>query len=438
MNYTIDIKRKFKGVLLAGLALMAVSCTFDEQIDPNGPSLQGVLNNATGRQLNEMVVGVEAAMRNGIAIQTTGSGTMARELYLFDADPRNTGDLLGKNGSTLDNNTFYSTAPWAGRYRAIKNANILIEAVANTESITTEEANAYTGFAKTIKAYELIQVLKSYNRARVDVADPENLGPILEFGEAMDAIRALLDEGLADLNAAGSEFPFTLGGFEGFNSPATFAQFNRGIAGMAAVYDGDGQAALSALGNSYLDLNGAFENGPKHVFSTNGGDVTNPLFKIVDNNGDQIIVHDSWIDEAEAGDERVALKTVIRDNPTSQDGLNGAYQTALYESNVSPIDILRNEELILLYAEANMLAGNLPEAANALNVIRNEWGLADTGASTQQALEAELLNQRRYSLWCENHRMFDLRRYGLSQTLPIDRAGDVIYNTLPVPLTENE
>ncbi len=49
-----------------------------------------------------------------------------------------------------------------------------------------------------------------------------------------------------------------------------------------------------------------------------------------------------------------------------------------------------------------------------------------------------MLNQRRYSLWAENHRMFDLRRYNLSATLPIDRAGDQVFNVLPIPLSEND
>ncbi len=61
-----------------------------------------------------------------------------------------------------------------------------------------------------------------------------------------------------------------------------------------------------------------------------------------------------------------------------------------------------------------------------------------SGALNAADLTTELLNQRRYSLWCENHRMFDLRRYNLSNTLPIDRAGDQIFNVLPVPLSENE
>lgn len=419
--------------------LMLTSCDFEDQVDPNRPSLAGVLTDASQNQLNNLVVGVESAMRNSLAIQTTGSGTMARELYLFDADPRNTGDLLGANGASLDNNSFYSTAPWGGRYRSIKNANILLQSLDNTSSVTDAQKEGYRGFAKTIIAYELIEVLKSYNRARIDVADPDNLGPIVDFDAAISQVSALLDEALANINGAGGEFAFPLAGFEGFDTPAGFAQFNRAVAATAALYGGDGNGTLSLLGASYFDLNGDLTVGPKHVFSLTSGDLTNGLFKITDNNGDQIIVNDSWIADAEAGDTRVTNKTSVRSNPTSQDGLNGTNQTALYESNVSPIDMLRNEELILVYAEASILGSSLQDAEDALNIIRSAAGLpAYAGAQTAEALTTELLNQRRYSLWCENHRMFDLRRYNLSSTLPLDREGDQVFNVLPVPLSENE
>jgi hypothetical protein len=425
--------------LLVFFGAFITSCSFDEQVDPNRPSLAGVLTDASQNQLNNLVVGVESAMRNSLGIQTTGSGTMARELYLFDADPRNTQDLLGANGISLDNNSFYSTAPWGGRYVSIKNANILLQSLDNTTSVTDTQKAGYRGFAKTIIAYELIEILKSYNRARVDVADPDNLGPILDFNAALTAVRSLLDEALTDLNGAGAEFSFPLAGFDGFNTPSTFAQFNRATAAVAALYAGDGTGTISALNASYFDLSGDLTVGPKHVYSLDSGDFTNDLFKIPDNNGDQIIVHDSFIADAEAGDTRVASKTLIRANPTEQDGLSGAYQTALYASNISPIDMLRNEELILVYAEANILTNDLLEAENAINVIRNSASLGDyAGALTVDDLTTEMLNQRRYSLWCENHRMFDLRRYNLSNTLSIDRAGDQIFNTLPVPLSENE
>lgn len=430
-------------IFFGAFILVAVSsCTIDEVVDPNGPSINGVEQNASKGQLNELMVGIEATLRNGLGTEVTASGVMARELYLFDADPRNTGDLLGKEGIGLDNNSFYSTAQWNGSYRAIKNANLLIEAASNSEFVTDAELGGYLGVAKTFKAYELIQILKSYGRARLDVADPENLGPVLDFNAALAEVRSILDEALQDLS--GSVFAFPLSeGFVGFDTPTTFAQFTNAVAALAAVYAGDGTAALSYLSNSYFDLEGEFNLGPQHIFGLGGGDTANPVFRVPSttqnpNNGDQIIVHNSWINQAEEGDARVTEKTAPRPDATSQDGLTGTNEASLYSSLVSPIDILRNEELILLYAEASILAGNLGDAEEALNVIRNSATLADyEGAQTPDALTAELLTQRRYSLWAENHRMFDLRRYGLSDTLPIDRTGDRIFNVFPVPLSEN-
>ncbi len=436
---TIKIHLLLFAVLLVGVT----SCTFDEQTDPNGPSLEGVLTGASINQLNNLVVGVESTMRNSLGIQTTASGTMAREFYLFDADPRNTANILGKNGSTLENSDFYSTAAWAGRYRSIKNANILIQSANNTDAITDAQKAGYIGFAKTIMAFELIEVLKSYGQARVDVADDTNLGPILDLAATLTEIRTMLDSGLSDLNAAGSVFAFSLGGFGGFDTPSGFAEFNRATAAVAALYAGDKSSSLTALNASYFNLNGDLSIGPKHVFSTSSGDQTNPVFKgpstiASPNNGDQIIVQNSWITDAEAGDTRVSSKSAIRPNPTSQDDLNGTHETRLYAENVSSIDMARNEELILVYAEAQIGTNNT-EAVTALNVIRNAAGLANyAGATDDASLVTEMLHQRRYSLWSENHRMFDLRRYNLSSTLPIDRAGDIVYNVFPVPLTDTQ
>ncbi len=437
---TIKVHLILFAVLLVGVTS---SCTFDEQTDPNGPSLEGVLTGASINQLNNLVVGVESTMRNSLGIQTTASGTMGREFYLFDADPRNTANLLGIHGSTLENSDFYSTAAWAGRYRSIKNANILIESASNTDAITDAQRAGYIGFSKTVIGFELIEILKSYDRARIDVADDLNLGPILDFDAALAEIRTILDGGLSDLNAAGSTFAFSLAGFNGFDDPSSFAEFNRSTAAVAALYAGDKNASLSALSASYFDLNGDLDIGPKHRFSTTSGDLTNPVYKGAStvenpNNGDQIIVHDSWIADAEAGDTRVSSKAAVRPLPTTQDDLNGTHETRLYAENVSPIHMARNEELILVYAEAQ-IGNNNSEAVIALNVIRNAAGLANyAGATDDASLVTEMLNQRRYSLWSENHRMFDLRRYNLSSTLPIDRPGDIVYNVFPVPLTDTQ
>ncbi|THH39857.1 RagB/SusD family nutrient uptake outer membrane protein [Neolewinella litorea] len=426
-------------LLLTALSLALTGCEIDEQVDPNGPSLSGVLNDATEVELDLLATGVEAGMRNGFSSYVTASGTIARELYIFDADPRNTEDLLGKGDLQLDANTFYLTAPFGSRYTVVKNANILLEAVNNTDAVTEAEKQGYRAFANTIKAYMLSQVLDllGTNGIRVDVADPANLGPYLSQDASYDAILALLDEANSQLQ--GAEFAFVLSdGFAGFNTPSTFARFNRAIAARVATHAARYQAALDYVEDSFLDLDGDISVGPEHIFSTSPGDLLNPLNKAPLQSGDQIIVHPRIIANATAGDNRLN-KFRRRTQATSQDGLNGEFETALYETATTPIDIIRNEELILIYAEANINLGNLEEGVMALNIIREAAGLDEyDGPVTQEALIDEMLYQRCYSLWGEGHRMFDLRRYGRlnAQFLPIDRPGDDVFTQFPIPLSE--
>jgi hypothetical protein len=92
----------------------------------------------------------------------------------------------------------------------------------------------------------------------------------------------------------------------------------------------------------------------------------------------------------------------------------GEWQDIRWETNISPIPFIRNEELILIYAEANARLGNTAEAVRAVNIVRNTWGVGDyTGGTGIEELIDELLFQRRYSLWAEGgHRWIDLRRTG--------------------------
>ena len=115
----------------------------------------------------------------------------------------------------------------------------------------------------------------------------------------------------------------------------------------------------------------------------------------------------------------------------------GDYDVALYSSNTDNIPVIRNEELILLYAEANITSSPVT-AVSALNIVREAAGLLPyTGATTPEALEDELLKQRRYSLFGEAHRWIDMRRFGRLAELPNDRATDNVPSAVPVPANEN-
>jgi len=423
------------------LLLVFTSCEIEEQIDPNGPSINSVLNDASITELNLLVTGIEARMRNGFDTYVTASGTVARELYRFDADPRNTSDLLGKEDAVLDANTFYLTAPFGTRYRVIKNANTLLEALDNTDAVSATEADGYRGFANTIKALMLSQVLDllNDNGVRVDVADPENLGPYLSKDAGYDAILALFDEARGQLN--GSSFPFALSsGFAGYDTPATFALVNRALSARVATRAGRYAEALSRVEDSFLDLDGDLTAGPEHVYSTASGDLLNGLFKAPGQPGDQIVVHPRIIEGATDGDARRG-KFRMTPAPYTLDGLTGNFEAALYASATAPIDIIRNEELVLIWAEANINTGDLDDGVTGINIVRNAAGIGDyDGDQTEADLLNELLYQRTYSLWGEGHQMFDLRRYGrLNSTfLPLDRAGDDVFTQFPIPLSEGE
>lgn len=421
------------------LLLVFTSCEIEEQFDPNGPAINSVLQDATPAELNLLVTGIEARMRNGFDTYVTASGTVARELYKFDADPRNTSDLLGKDDAVIDANTFYLTAPFGTRYRVVKNANVLLESLNNTTTVTDAEKNGYRGFANTVKALMLSQVLDllDENGVRLDVADPDNLGPFVGKEAGYDAILALFDEAAGQLN--GAAFAFALSsGFDGFNTPATFLTVNRALAARVATRAGRYAAALGYVEDSFVDPMGDLTVGPEHVFSTASGDILNPLFKPAGQSGDQIIVHPRIVANATAGDARLS-KFRERVESVPLDDLNSDFETALYASATSPIDIIRNEELILIWAEANIQTGDLADGVTGINIVRNAAGIGDyEGEQTESALLDEIIYQRTYSLWGEGHQMFDLRRYGLldSDFLPLDRPGDDVFTLFPIPLAE--
>ena len=432
-------------IMLPALLLLGITaCEIEPIEDPNNPSVGAILQNASLSEIQNLVTGTEAGMRINLGNYYDGVGAIGREIYRFSSsDPRFTSDLLGKGSATLDNNTFYTTNPYNARYRTVKNTNILLQAVDNSTALTSDaERQAVRGFANTIKAHQLLLVwVQQYdNGIRVDVADPDRLGPFVGEGNsnaALQAIAQILDEGNTQLNAGGSAFPFSLtSGFDGFNTPAGFAKFNRALAARVQVYLGNWDAALTALNGSFLDLNGDLKTGTYHPFSTAGGDALNPQWYPAGATGESRVVQPSFITDAEAGDNRLS-KAAARAETEFQDGLQSDYDLNVYATNASPIPIIRNEELVLIYAEAKIQKNETTDAVNALDLVRNAAGLADYSGGTSQAeLIDEMLKQRRYSLFGEGHRWVDMRRYGRLNTLPIDRPGDDVWTKFPRPASD--
>jgi hypothetical protein len=415
-----------------------MSCNVDTILDPNNPSADGIIQNASLGEIQNLVDGTESAMRDNLNNYFDGVNVIGREYYRFStSDPRFTSDLLGKASAVLDNNTFYTTNPFAARYRAVKNTNILIDALTNTKAtITEQQRKAGIGYAKTLQAHELLMVFNEQygNGIRVDVKDPGNLGPFLSRDESLTAIVNLLNEANTDLKGNSDLFPFTSTIYG--NDGNTFSKFNRALAARVYVYKKDWSGANIALSESFYELNGDLNKGAFYIFSTAGGDQLNPLFFPRNSSGEARVAHPSFIANAEPGDNRLS-KVALRNSAEFQDGLSSTYDFFVYKTNADKIPIIRNEELILLYAEVQTQLNQFGNAVNAINRIRSAAGLSPYGgASTQPALINEILKQRFYSLYGEGHRWIDMRRYDRLPQLPIDRTGDDVWVEFPRPATE--
>ncbi|MGB5419000.1 RagB/SusD family nutrient uptake outer membrane protein [Algibacter sp.] len=435
----MKIKIKLFTLIFAIGVMTFTSCTLEGGESLNGASTTSISDDLSRGELPQAVSGVLSDMRLRLNTQIDVQSIFGREYYYFtSSDPRFEGDVVTGN---LDNNTFYTTTPWASRYGAIKDINLALAGLENTTSdFSAQEIASISGVLNTLKAHELLSVANNQytNGIRIDVSDPDNLGAFVTYAEALTEINSLLTTAAGNLASGGSALPFNLSsGYDGFNTPAGFLEFNKALNARVEAYRGNYANVLTLLGDSFMDMAGDLNTGVYHTYSLSGADQANPLFITLNQEANVRVAHSSFTDDALAMDSRVD-KVVMRDGPREASGLVGTHDVWIYQSNVDDVPMIRNEELILLYAEANMVTSPA-DAVMAIDVIRNAAGVGPyLGLQTPAALEDEILFQRRYSLFGEGHRWIDMRRFDRISELPNDRAGDSVPDAVPVPANENQ
>ncbi|WP_396202699.1 RagB/SusD family nutrient uptake outer membrane protein [Gemmatimonas sp.] len=410
---------------------------------PNTSQLEGSPNAAT---VNTTVAGVLAGSRSGAGTWASTLGIFGREIMNLDgAEPRNVLALLI---GPLEPGGFGTDAGWSNSYRNLRTAYTILDVVDAVPDYTAAQKSGVKGFVKTFMALEYMNQLRVRDTFGLvfDVSkDPTVQGAFITREEAYTKTAALFDEARTDLAAAGTAFPFTLTtGFTGFNTPANFVRVNRGLKARLEVYRGRWADALTALNESFVSTaagtTAGFATGVYHVYSTASGDATNPLF---DPAPRAIVAVPEFLTEARlrtdgSRDLRATTKAVVGTVNLATQGISSNVRPIVYPTNVTSIPIIRNEELILLRAEAYLGLGNRAAAIADLNFVRtNAGGLSALAADFSGDLVTELLYDRRYSLFFEyGHRWVDSRRYNrlgdLRKQLPSHR----IFPLVPIPVDE--
>ncbi len=449
------IKIRMFAPLLGLLALAA--CSDELQVpDFNNEGLGSLIENPTRANLGSASVGLLITGRDEFD-DTNGFvsllGILGRESYNFDSsDPRFITEML--QSQLNSSSPAFGGNLWGERYSNVRTGSIILAGTENLAEgeMTAEEIAGMQGYVKTLVAYELLLTLNSHSVSGIVVdiplevsADP---GPFVPESQALDAIAAMLDDGADDLsNAGGADFTFSLtSGFDGFDTPATFREFNRALAARVDLYRGDDAGALSALAESFIDATAAFswpgtaDLGVYHSYSTSAGDKSNLLFD-ADPDAPDLVAHPDLknfqTQPGGAPDQRYQDK--IRD-VDSQSSLGHTTDIAflIYDGFDAPVPYIRNEELILIRAEANANSSNFIAATADINIIRVlSGGLAPVALLTASTFEDELLYNRQYSLmWEGGHRWIDALRLDRLDILPLDTGTDVRNTGFPVPEAE--
>ena len=403
--------------------LVWVGCEDLDFPDPNNPTDE----TAT---IQSLVTGAEAVMRQDLGVYLRDLLVVGREAYYLEpADPRYTGELLT---GPIDPGGFLCYRPWQTAYKAIANCETIMG------SATADEGAK--GVAQTLHAYSLMRLVYLWDEsgARLNY-DGDITAAVSTKAQVLAEIESLLDASYSNLNSAGSAFSFSLSsGFTGFNTPATFAKFNRGLRARVAVHQSDWSAAQTALDNcSAWATSSNPDEGVYHAFSSGANDQGNEMYEDPTATTIKLMVHPSFYTDADLGDTRVSNNVVVRSDTIIYDELESYLAPNLYSSSYDPVPIMRSVELQLLQAEVHIGNGDYSSAESIMNTIRAAAGVTDySGTDASNAVD-RVLHEKRYSLFLEGHRLVDMRHYGKTGELPLDRPGrgDEIV-TFPIPETE--
>lgn len=410
-------------ITLLAIGSVATACELDLQ-NPNAVTEEDVLTSFEG--VIALAVGMQDIYAGNVdnfvqapALISDEWGTKSLSLLAW------TSLLTGEN---FDDGYGTVEAPWAASYRVIGVANDLI-AAAPEVGLAPSFAGAIQALGHLYRGMALGQLYLHYERAPLAV-DQDN-----PPAEDRDAV---LQEAIASLERADSVWatvdPDELAGFE---SRVVGPGFMTGETIDAML------ARFHLFAGNWEEAQTAAEQVPEDVLSVldYAGTDINPIYDL-SFQANYVAGLQSFVDGAEAGDERVAF-WVDLSAPAPQSNTDSALvELGQYATPTDPYPLFLPDEMKLIRAEAHTRQGEYGLARDLVNEVRTqctaavEEPVACLGEMTVAELdsEEELLTQiayeRAYELYMQGLRWEDMRR------LDAYLVNDAWLDFLPIPQQE--
>ena len=391
----------FAAILLLGIGACSLDVT-----NPNSASEDQVLTTREG--LIALAVGMQqfyaasALEPTILTTRITSSELAANSTFLNLIDLQDGGNkLTGANGNVL--------ALWSRHLRVISMANDLIK---NTPNVTLAEGtrSGILALAQLHKAMSMGTLAQNFEQAPLDL-DKDGKAVFKPRAEVLAAAIGLLDNALAAITATPVSSEFTaqvMGrGLDLTNTIQAYrARYN--------LFAGRHQPALDTANAVSLTARSTFTFDDRNP---------NPVYTAVFVSRNYAPRDNLGALALEANDGRVAFyttpSTAVSVSPYSLpiETLKG-----FFDVSTKAIPVYLPGEIRLIKAEANVRLNNLTAAVTEINAIRTKTAAQDpfgvgaglptySGATTADALLAEIFRQRSAELFMNGFRLEDSRRF---------------------------
>lgn len=491
MTYT----KRISGIAAATAVMVAMAgCKNLDVGNLNGVSAEGLQNAPTAQQIYTAAQSLESSWRSTDAAHASTLTKYGFEHWQVRAsEPRTLTDIV----TSPNTGSFWS-------YGTQKNIDLLLSSLGAVTGMTDQQKAAVRGWLKMNLAIQIHDMAQAHDTFGVVIdlpANPETDIPEIKGKvDVWTRIFTLMDEAYTEFGNAGTVLPFRLhSGFASVNTPAGMRRLNRamkarwlttfavplGLTDGARVYNvTDWNNVLTAITDAGFfgqavpatPIPGSFmRTGPFHVYTS---DQTNGL-SATDRYSNYRIRIEAQCKAAPAsgtcsGDSAYAATATstnrddraygagakvfilppasalsfagVTTNLRHTDFVNPQAATASIGST-SPLPIIRNEELLLLRAEANYNLGNNSAAIADINRVRqsaivnlpaiSDPYVPDATLNQPSTLLNELLYEKRFSLWGEIGTVWvDMRHYGRAFEIPHYAQAYRIIDIFPFPIAE--
>jgi starch-binding outer membrane protein, SusD/RagB family len=386
-------------------------------------------------------------MARDAIVPTVNESRFVSEFYQLQPDPS---DFIG--GSQ-----------WNGYYTLLRAAQDLFKAGSYT-SLSAGDQAATAGLVRNLQGQSYIRLIEYRNQNGVAIQGPDSskVDPIKEKQSVLAYASALLDSGYASLQTASASVPFTVPpGYTihgDYSQTANLKLWNRGLKGKVEVMraldeanpnPGSAAVAIAALNSALADAPSPMteeylNTGPWYQYNQASPEATpNPL------PGASNLVTDNFVSSFLPNDLRA--KNILPSSTVKVHGFSGSNRLAATDPSNSallnvPLPIMRNAELFLLRAQAEIATGDLAGATRDINYTHTvEGGLPPypTFTTATDAINAVLYEIRYTFAYLGPQHIVALREYKLfnlnyvsQKGIPSPGATDALVSQLPI--TQNE